>query len=394
MKSIHIKRRQLRNYLIHWHLLHKKAASIQDVFNRLLSIQYDPLHIVSRNADLVLQSRIKDFSSLTLYNALYKERFLIDGWDKMMSIFRAVDWPLFTRMRSRRELIARYWLGSLNSAEVMPHIDDLLKVVKERGPLQAGAIESKKLISGSWGHKKIAGAGLDYLFHAGKVGVYGKKANQKIYAAIENLLPADILSLDDPFTSDMEFDSWLVKRRVNSMGLIWNKNSAVWQELGCDLHKAAYRKRLFDQLVANEQLVPLTCDGISTYLYMAPEQVDILHKFDSENHEYPDTAMSFLAPLDNFMWDRNLIEAVFDFSYRWEVYTPKAKRTYGYYVLPILYKDTLVGRFEPVFDKKKSRFDVLNVWWEETPSREVEKAYKAALEEFEAFLKFSGDADD
>ena len=75
--------------------------------------------------------------------------------------------------------------------------------------------------------------------------------------------------------------------------------------------------------------------------------------------KFPDKKRcEFIAPLDNLLWDRKLIGAVFDFSYKWEIYTPKQQRRYGYYVLPILYGDRFVGRIEMAYDKKQVKLDI------------------------------------
>ena len=72
----------------------------------------------------------------------------------------------------------------------------------------------------------------------------------------------------------------------------------------------------------------------------------------------------FIAPLDNLLWDRKLIHALFDFNYKWEIYTPQADRKYGYYVLPILYGIDFVGRIEAVYDKAKQELTVRHIWFE------------------------------
>ncbi len=73
----------------------------------------------------------------------------------------------------------------------------------------------------------------------------------------------------------------------------------------------------------------------------------------------------FVAPLDNLIWDRASIKSVFDFDYSWEVYAPKAKRKYGYYVLPIIIGNRFVGRIEPVLNKAKTELQVQNIWFED-----------------------------
>jgi len=74
--------------------------------------------------------------------------------------------------------------------------------------------------------------------------------------------------------------------------------------------------------------------------------------------------VSFLAPLDPFVWDRDFIRRLFDFDYVWEVYVPERKRRWGYYVLPILFGDRLVGRIEPRIDRTAGAVRIIDLWWE------------------------------
>ena len=95
--------------------------------------------------------------------------------------------------------------------------------------------------------------------------------------------------------------------------------------------------------------------------------------------------ISFIAPLDNLIWDRSMIEDIFDFHYRWEVYTPLAKRKFGYYVLPILYGDKFIGRIEPV--KKKDLLEIRGIWKEVSWDTEMENEFQIALNEFSQYLQ-------
>ncbi len=95
-----------------------------------------------------------------------------------------------------------------------------------------------------------------------------------------------------------------------------------------------------------------------------------------------------IAPLDNLMWDRALIESIFGFSYTWEIYVPPQKRVYGYYVLPLLFGERLIGRTEPVFDRKSGRLQLKGLWLEQgadgsDPS--LKAAIEGCLDRFKAF---------
>jgi uncharacterized protein YcaQ len=87
------------------------------------------------------------------------------------------------------------------------------------------------------------------------------------------------------------------------------------------------------------------------------------------------------------MWDRNLIKAIWNFDYKWEIYTPAAQRKYGYYVLPILYGENLIGRIEMVFDKKTKKLEVKNIWYEDgfKVTKKIEGAVESSIKRFEKF---------
>lgn len=101
-----------------------------------------------------------------------------------------------------------------------------------------------------------------------------------------------------------------------------------------------------------------------------------------------DSYVRFIAPLDNIMWDRQMLEAMFNFTYRWEVYTPVAKRKYGYYVLPVLYNDQFVARFEAEPINKAKEFIVKNWWWEPEikPDDDMKEAIVKEMARFSGFL--------
>ena len=95
----------------------------------------------------------------------------------------------------------------------------------------------------------------------------------------------------------------------------------------------------------------------------------------------------FLAPLDNLLWDRNLIRMIFDFDYKWEIYTPAEKRKYGHYVLPVLYGDRLIGRIEASYDRKEQQLNVKNIWYEPGVRRTegMQQALSAAVNRLAEF---------
>jgi uncharacterized protein YcaQ len=110
-------------------------------------------------------------------------------------------------------------------------------------------------------------------------------------------------------------------------------------------------------------LIPVAVEGIAQapLFIRAADQ----HLLDAAAREHDVTpAAAFIGPLDNLIWDRDLIRCLFDFDYTWEVYKPVSQRKYGHYVLPVLYGDRFVARVEPIFDRKARVLTLVNWWWE------------------------------
>lgn len=167
------------------------------------------------------------------------------------------------------------------------------------------------------------------------------------------------------------------------MGLLWNKPSDAWLNIwGL---KAAQRNEIFRQLIDERKILELTVVGIKDKLYCLATDRGLLDTVLQENKFK--ARCEFLAPLDNMLWDRRLIKALFDFDYKWEIYTPAAQRRYGYYVLPLLYGERLIGRVEPVCDRKAASLNVKGIWYEEgvKPTKQLKTAVYRRLQKLAAF---------
>ena len=325
--AINVSIDDLRSFLISRHSLdnYEKLngkSGVKKFFKRAGSIQYDPLNIVGRNPNLVLQSRINNFNSAVLDNLLYKERYLVDAWDKEMSIYAAEDWPFFMRVRKQIDESYKHTLAHRGQPEVLGYSKQIIAELKKRGPLGAKDIDFGNCQAGSWGHKKIAGAGLDYLFSIGKLGVYSRKNAIRTYDLIENIIPAKILNVKEPFSGNQEFLKWYVLRRIGSIGIHWLRNGLGWN--GYFINDKKKRTEVFKLLEKSDSIIPVNVSELNETFYMRREE----HNTLGRKNDY-DNNVRFLAPLDNLLWDRLMVKKLFSFEYSWEVYLPAEKRKYG-----------------------------------------------------------------
>ena len=169
------------------------------------------------------------------------------------------------------------------------------------------------------------------------------------------------MNASKPHPDELDHQKWRVLRRIGAVGLLWNKPSDAWLNIwGL---KSAERNEIFKQLLAEEKIFEITVEGIKNKLYCLSTDWGLLQTILQEPKLK--ARCELLAPLDNILWDRRLIKALFDFEYKWEIYTPEVQRKYGYYILPLLYGDCFIGRVEAVRDRKEKTLVVKNIWYEE-----------------------------
>ncbi len=242
-----------------------------------------------------------------------------------------------------------------------------------------------KKIDWFWTKAHIGKAVLETLFFHGELIVARKENNLRYFDYAAKHIPPEVFEADDPHASQEAYHAWHVKRRINSIGMLWNKRSDAF--LGIIDFKTPQRNQAFQSLIERKEIVEVQIEGLNDSFYIARENLDEL-----ESVKDAKSKASFIAPLDNLMWDRNLISAVFDFDYSWEIYKPAQQRQYGYYVLPAIYKDQFVGRIEPKREAKENRLTVKNWWWEPgvRQSDKMKREIRESLESFTAFLGMKG----
>ena len=326
-------------------------------------IQYDPVDVCGKNAELTLQSRVRGFKKQTLADLLYKDRLLVDYSDKELSIWPREDWAYFAGYRQRSMEHGRRFPG-------IPVLEQqAVAYIREHGPASSDDLPIEGTIfwhsfmhwSGNW-HKesKAARSVLEQLYTDGVLLIHHKKGSRKYYDLAEKYFDRSLLQADNPCPDDAAFLRWRIMRRIGAVGLLWNRRSDAW--LGIEMN-AEQRNRAFAQLEEAGMIVPIQAEGIKIPLYMLAEDRPLINAVITDEVDRK-PRLEFLAPLDPMLWDRKLIEAVWDYRYSWEIYTPAEKRKYGYYVLPMVYGENLIGRIEAVVDRKSNTLVIKNIWYE------------------------------
>jgi uncharacterized protein len=294
-----------RRIAVRAQLLDGSARGVLETVRRLGFLQLDPIAVVARPQHLVLWSRLGPYDTAELDRLLWEERQLVE-WNAFL-------WPVETlrllraRMRrARRGGLHPYWQRFIDeNASFRRYV---LRELERRGPLLGRDLDDRG--SGAddhrWWGRRWVGRMLDILELRGEVAVAGRRGGQRLWDLAERVWPeTEVARLD-------EAERELEERRFRALGV---------------------------RLVRGEwQAHPEAMDGA------VPDRVTLL------------------SPFDQLIHDRDRAEALFDFRYRLEMYVSPAKREYGYYVLPILVGDRLVGRVEPRFDRKTRVLSVLGAW--------------------------------
>ena len=308
MKSTEVSLAEARRIAVRSQLLDGSATDLLETVRRLGFLQIDPISTVAPPQYLVPWSRLGSYDRAELDRLLWEERKLVE-WRAF--IYPIEDMPLL-RARMRRLPTANGKAFLRENASFKRYV---LRELERRGPLLSREIETHTSRVGKdrhewWGARQM-GLMLEVLSGQGLVAVVGRRQGQRLWDIAERWYP------------ETEKIPW-----KDAEQLIDEKR---FRSLGVRLQRG--------RLVAHPDAV----DGA------IPDRV------------------TFLSPFDRLIHDRTRTEALWGFFYRLEMYVPKAKRVHGYYVLPILRGDRLVGRIEPVYDRKARELKVNGVWWEGKP---------------------------
>ena len=324
---------------------------------RLGSLQFDPLDVTGRNHDLILAARIDGYRRAWTDALLYEERWLYETYNKGLSLVPTAELPWYriTWDHNDREH------GGTTFTDHAPLVEELLERIRSDGPLSSTDIEPRAAIDWYWRPTNQVRAILEALAEAGVLGLSRREGNRRVYDLAERLFPPELLAQRPP-EIDQRRHKLLSRYRAHGL-LGTGGQSEIWFGTG---RTAADRRVLRADLVDAGALVPVEVEGVRGTRYVMGEEIAVLEEAARSvaAGEPAGPGVTFLAPLDPFVWDRDLLRSLFDFDYVWEVYVPAAKRRWGYYVLPMLAGDRLIGRIEPRIERKTGTLRIIDLWWE------------------------------
>jgi uncharacterized protein len=356
--------------------------AVLEVFRRLGSLQFDPLAVAGRSHDLVLHARVADYDPAWC-DLLYERREIFEAYNKGLSFVPTSEFAWFRGTLSRK--------SPQTLAENADAAARVLERIRAEGPLSSLDFERESGPTTDWFGMptNVVRAVLEAYAVTGVLGLARRDGNRRYYDLLERLLPAEVLARKLPVEEQLQHK---LLSRYRAHGLLGvGGGGDVFGGLGPakpDERWPGYpgRSALRDELVERGDLVSVEVEGIRGKRLVVSEDVELL-----EAPPDPPPSVAFLSPFDPIVWDRRLLGSLFEFEYVWELFHPPDKRRWGWYVLPIVFRDRFVGRIEPRIDRDEARVQVLGLWWEDGfAPRRADGFVDAMRDALRAYLGFAG----
>ena len=377
-----------RRFLVARHLL-APARSVEggrdgvlEVVRRFGSIQFDPIDVAGRTHDLMLHARVAGYDPAWC-DELYERREIFEAYNKGLSFVLASEFPWF-----RAQLRATPPSVIAENPEVGVRV---LERIRAEGPLSSRDFEHERGSTTDWFGMptNTVRALLEAYTLTGVLGLARRDGKRRYYDLLERLLPAELLRQDVPLPEQLRHK---LHSRYRAHGLLGiGGGGDIFGSLGPAKPDPRWpghpgRTALREELVENGDLVAVSVEGVRGKRFVLRDEVGLL-----EAPPEPPPSVAFLPPFDPLVWDRGLLGSLFEFDYVWELFHPPAKRRWGWYVLPILFRDRFVGRIEPRIDRAAGSVQVLGLWWEEGFEPERAEGFSAAMRDaMDAYARFAG----
>jgi uncharacterized protein len=346
------------------------VREVEETVRRLSCVQLDSISTVERSHRIVLASRTGAYPRGTVDRLLARGR-LFEYWAHEACLLPSEDWPLFVpAMRNG----GRRWYGEVERTH--PHLaEEIIAAIRERGPL--GSRHFEGAAGGGMWNWKPAKAMLERLWNGGELVIAGRQGFQRLYDLPERVLPRAVL--EAPVQGADQRLGALALRAVRARGALTESGIVEhWRLRG----GAARIRPHVDALVADGLLERLRVeDGGQPVVVPAGIGLDPPRP----------TAAALLSPFDNLLWDRVFARRVLGFDHLIEVYKPAPQRRYGYYVLPLLWRDRIVGRADLKSDRKRGALIVKTFHREDgvRPSTALDDALERALDRLRGTIELA-----
>jgi len=363
-------------------------AAFLDHLERTGALQLDTVNVLDRAHYTTLWSRFGGYDRAAVDRWVYRDRIAYEYWGHESSILPISHLPI-GRRRMRRfppeSWSKRSWWVRFSTSTASKR--RILKRIREEGPLESADFEWREAELGPEGRPAVAWAqkedkrSLKLLWHDGRLAVAERRHFRCVYDLAENVYPETAIA------SPAEYeDSWLLIA-LAGCGIAPERHIKNYMTAP-DL-KAADRRKVIARNLKRGTIVEVHVKGLRGPCYALPEHLQAIE--DGDGLPEP-TGTTLLCPFDSFLWQRKRAEELLGFSYTLEMYAPVEKRTYGYYVLPILHEGRLVGRLDPKLHRDRRVLEIKSLYLE--PDFQSSMGFVAGLgDALESLAAFGGASD-
>ncbi|RLT25730.1 MAG: winged helix-turn-helix domain-containing protein [Chloroflexi bacterium] len=352
-----------RHMLLPPRQLPASKGSVLALVERLGSLQFDPVDLAGRSHEIVCHARIDGFEPRWVDELLYAKvpahRALVEQYNGVLVIVPTSELPYYRRPADRRR--ERYWRDGTYK-RLKPWADTIMQRITNEGVLSSADFGPSKSVEWSWGKTPAYRAALEMLQLAGLLHLARREGSRRWFDLAERLIPRNVL---ERRVSEEEQIEHTFLARHRDLGLA--SANGVWVQNDWPLK----RKELVQRLVGRGALLEIEIAGLpGVWRIPGPERFALEAAMRATAGTRPSAAdpnaVTLLSPLDPLIHDRKRLEALYNFHYRWEIYTPERKRIFGPYAMPIHAGDQIVGRIQLHRDARVNgaSLSVDDLWWE------------------------------
>ena len=332
----------------------QSCQSVETIMAHTHAVQVDSISVIARNHDLAFWNRNEGFQPEDLQSALYEKRTLLEQHFPLI-IVPTSEYPFWHAL-----MTARPKVDSPERLFLTPLKERARSIIAERGQVSSQDLPNLGHLPGGFNMMSAANKALESLWYDGELLIASRHSNRgRIYSTPERLLPSNLLEYSP---SPDELLRFCAEKALRVLGLaplrswstLTNIYAGFWKTVPVE-----HRRTLLFSLIEEGLGVPVTVSagqGQETTYFLHADSLGLL-----EQETQAPAHVQLLSPLDMLLWDRNRLEQIFHFHYRFEAYTPKAQRKFGYYCMPILYASRLVGRIDPVKNGHVLQLNLLHI---------------------------------
>lgn len=339
---------------------------LRRVLGRTQLLQMDSVNVFERAHYLPAYSRLGPYDKGLVDDLAYRRRELFEYWGHEASLLPVAVHPLL-RWRMEQARVAAHW----EQVRASPVVERVREELRDGGPSGAGALREGARRPGQWWSWDATKLALEYLFVSGEVTTHSRRSFERIYDLTERVLPAEVLATPTPRRPDALRD--LVRLSAKGLGV------ATVADLGDYFRiKSTLATEPVRELVDSGELLPVQVEGSTRPAYLWHQAANPRRVRRS----------ALLSPFDPIVWRRDRTLRLFGFDYRIEIYTPEAKRRYGYYTLPLLHDESVCARVDLKSDRKAGVLRVKASWLE--PGSDLGEVTAALLAQLRAAADWQG----